>query len=123
MPLAGDNALGRWTNVRRLMKLIREHRISIIHTHVPSAAWLAKKAAQETGAVYTLTCHSLYPPETFAELRRNGVLEGAQRVIAVSRPRPSIWRAAIACPAGGRWSSPPASTCRASTRPGSAPSG
>jgi glycosyltransferase involved in cell wall biosynthesis len=84
MPLAGDNALGRWTNVRRLMKLIREHRISIIHTHVPSAAWLAKKAAQETGAIYTLTCHSLYPPETFAELRRNGVLEGAQRVIAVS---------------------------------------
>jgi glycosyltransferase involved in cell wall biosynthesis len=84
MPLAGDNALGRWTNARRLVKLIREHRISIIHAHSPGVAWLAKKAAQETGAFYTLTCHSLYPTETFADLRRHGVLEGAKRVIAVS---------------------------------------
>jgi glycosyltransferase involved in cell wall biosynthesis len=84
MPLAGDNALGRWTGVRKAARLIQEHRISIIHVHSPAAAWLARKAAQETGAFYTLTCHGLYPPETFADLRRHGVLEGAKRVIAVS---------------------------------------
>ena len=102
MPLAGDKyALGRWTNVRRLVKLIREHRISIIHTHVPSAAWLAKKAAQETGAVYTLTCHSLYPAETFAELRRNGVMAQAAQRWSRSRTRwPSIWRIRYPLPGG-----------------------
>ena len=84
MQLAGDNALGRWTTVRRLVKLIREYRISIIHAHSPTVAGVARKLAQETGAFYTLTCHSLYPPETFADLRRGGVLEGAKRVIAVS---------------------------------------
>src|SRR5215469_8721856 len=59
MPLAGDNAIGRWTNARRLLKLIREHRISIVHTHSPAMASLARKLAQETGVFYTLTCHSL----------------------------------------------------------------
>lgn len=84
MPLAGDNAIGRWTNARRLQKLIREHRISIIHTHSLAGAELARKAAQETGAFYTLTCHGLYPADAFVDLGRHGVLEGAKRVIAVS---------------------------------------
>ena len=84
MQLAGDNALGRWITARRLAKLIREHRISIIHAHSPTVAGVAGKLAQETGAFYTLTCHSLYPPETFADLRRAGVLDGVKRVIAVS---------------------------------------
>ena len=84
MPLAADNALGRWASLRKLVKLIREHRIAIVHARVPGAAWLAKKAAQEAGAFYTATCHSLYQAESPEDARHNGVLEDADRVIAVS---------------------------------------
>jgi glycosyltransferase involved in cell wall biosynthesis len=86
MPLSADKALSRWSNARRrLAKLVGEHQISIIHTHDPATAAIAKKLAEETRSLYTMTCHELYGEQVLAELRRGAVLEGAQRVIAVSK--------------------------------------
>jgi glycosyltransferase involved in cell wall biosynthesis len=84
MPLAIDNAIGRWASLRKLVKLIREQRIAIVHARVPGPAWLAKQAAKEAGVFYTVTCHGLYEAETPDDAKRNGVLEEADRVIAVS---------------------------------------
>src|SRR5262249_44823861 len=83
MPLPADNGLGRRATARRLVKLIREHRISIVHARVPGAAWLSKRAAEEAGVPSTLTCHGLYE-DASTDTRRNGLLEQAAKVIAVS---------------------------------------
>jgi glycosyltransferase involved in cell wall biosynthesis len=83
MPLPADNALGRRAMVRRLVKLILDHRISIVHARMPGAAWLSNRAAEEAGIPYTLTCHGLYE-DTAAETRRNRLIEEAAQVIAVS---------------------------------------
>jgi glycosyltransferase involved in cell wall biosynthesis len=84
MPLPADNGLGRWATARRLVNLIREHRISIVHARVPGAAWLSKRAAEEAGVPYTLTCHGLYE-DASSDTRRNGLLEQAAKLIAVSQ--------------------------------------
>src|SRR5215467_11529466 len=84
MPLPADNGLGRWATARRLVKLIREHRIAIVHARVPGMAWLSKRAAEEAGVPYTLTCHGLYE-DASTDTRRNGLLEQAAKVIAVSQ--------------------------------------
>ncbi len=84
MPLAGDNALGRWTTVRRLVRVIAEHRISIVHARLPGASPLLREAAREAGAFYTVTCHGLLDREG-SDPKHPDLLAEADRVIAVSR--------------------------------------
>ncbi len=71
VPFQNTGAFARWANVRRLMKAMRQYRIAIVHARVPDSAWLARKAAQMSGA-------------SFVARRRNAVMAYAERVIAVS---------------------------------------
>jgi glycosyltransferase involved in cell wall biosynthesis len=84
MALGADTKLGRWTTLRRLVKLIQEHRIAIVHARLPGPAWLARQAAREAGVLFTVTCHGLYDEASEADPKHMGVLEDATRVIAVS---------------------------------------
>jgi len=84
LPLATETALGRWTNLRRLTRLMREHRITIVHARIPGLAELSRTIAKESGAFLTVTCHGLCEPEATAGPEKGDVLAEADRVIAVS---------------------------------------
>jgi glycosyltransferase involved in cell wall biosynthesis len=84
VPFQNTGAFARWANVRRLMKAMRQYRIAIVHARVPDSAWLARKAAQMSGAWFVVTCHGNHETSTAAARRRNAVMAYAERVIAVS---------------------------------------
>jgi len=76
----GEGAYGRWANFRKLTKLIRQHKISIVHVRVPAGAVLARKAADAMGCFFVATCHGMHE----ADGAGGDELAQAHRVIAVS---------------------------------------
>ncbi len=82
--LAGEGAYGRWANFRKLTRLIRQHKISIVHVRVPTSALLARRAADAMGCFFVATCHGMHETDGAAAQKGGDVLAQAHRVIAVS---------------------------------------
>ena len=82
--LAGEGAYGRWANFRKLTRLIRQHKISIVHVRVPTSAQLARRAADAMGCFFVATCHGMHETDGAAAQKGGDVLAQAHRVIAVS---------------------------------------
>jgi glycosyltransferase involved in cell wall biosynthesis len=100
LPFHSVGAFARWANVRRLMRAIRRHGIAIVHARVPETAWLAKKAAQMSGAWFVVTCHGNHDVSSLVARRRNAVMAYAERVIAVSQTVAEHLRASYPMPSG-----------------------
>src|SRR5689334_7477293 len=60
VPFHNTGTFARWSNIRRLLRLIRRHRISIVHARQPDSAWLARKAAEDGGCWFITTCHGFH---------------------------------------------------------------
>lgn len=60
MPVHSKNPLTMWRNTQRLKKLIRDHKVDIIHARSRAPAWSAMKAARDTGIKFLTTCHAPY---------------------------------------------------------------
>ncbi|MBQ8870440.1 MAG: glycosyltransferase family 4 protein [Alphaproteobacteria bacterium] len=60
MPLKTKNPLKLWLNYRRLVKIIKENGINIVHARSRAPAWSAYWAAKKTGAKYLTTFHGTY---------------------------------------------------------------
>ena len=58
LPVHSKNPFTIWSNAKKLKKLIREHKVDIIHARSRAPAWSALKAARETGIKYLTTCHA-----------------------------------------------------------------
>jgi len=84
MALEGDGKLARRAHLRRLLQLIQEHRISIVHAREPQTAALAQEAARQAGARFVTTCHGCYDASTPALRERHAAMTRASRVVAVS---------------------------------------
>jgi glycosyltransferase involved in cell wall biosynthesis len=82
---SGDGAFGRWASIRRLMRILHEHQIAIVHIREPGAAALARKAASMFGAWLVATCHGTHDDSTPAMQERNAAMAEADRLIAVSQ--------------------------------------
>jgi len=85
LPLAPKNPLAIWRNTRRLIRLIQEHRVDIIHARSRGPAWSALKAAQRTGIPFVTTFHAAYGGGSGAKLKYNSVMAKGDRVIAISQ--------------------------------------
>ena len=84
LPLASKNPLTMRRNVSALVRVIREHRIDIVHARSRAPAWSAWKAARKTGRRFVTTFHNVYG--TGAPLKHwyNSVMARGERVIAIS---------------------------------------
>lgn len=79
------NPLQMGRNVIRLLKLIREHKISIIHARSRAPAWSALIAARLLGIPLITTYHAAYKGRTFFKKLYNSVMARGDRVIVISR--------------------------------------
>ncbi len=107
VPFHNTGTFARWSNIRRLVRAIRRHRISIIHARQPDSAWLALKAAETGGCWFTTTCHGFHDASTAAARRYNAVMAQASRVIAVSQTLAEHLRVHYPMPSGRLWVVPP----------------
>ena len=84
LPLARKNPLTIWRNAGRLARLIRQHKVDIIHARSRAPAWSALWAARRTGIRFVTTYHDTYSANSSWKRRYNSVMAKGHRVIAIS---------------------------------------
>lgn len=85
LPLKTKNPFKMWLNYRRLVKIIKENGINIVHARSRAPAWSAYWAAKKTGAKFLTTFHGTYGlgPKGIKKFY-NRVMTYGDLVIAVS---------------------------------------
>ena len=85
LPLKTKNPFNMWLNYRRLVKIIKENGINIVHARSRAPAWSAYWAAKKTGAKFLTTFHGTYGlgPKGIKKFY-NRVMTYGDLVIAVS---------------------------------------
>ena len=85
LPLASKNPLVMRRNARALARLIRCHRVDIVHARSRAPAWSAWSATRVTSARFVTTFHNAYGARSALKRRYNSVMARGERVIAISR--------------------------------------
>lgn len=84
LKLASKNPLSLRKNTRTLIKLIKEHKIDLIHARSRAPAWAAKAAADAVGIPFITTYHGIYNAKTGLKRRYNAIMSKGEVVIANS---------------------------------------
>ncbi len=86
MPLASKNPLTMQANVGRLVSLIRENGVELVHARSRAPAWSAYLAAKRCRVPFVTTFHGAYSTKGGAIKRGyNAIMTKGDRVIAVSQ--------------------------------------
>lgn len=84
LPVNSKNPFTVMANTGRLVSLIQEHGVDVVHARSRAPAWSAYRAAQETKRHFVTTFHGVYGLQSNAKKRYNSVMTKGERVIAVS---------------------------------------
>jgi glycosyltransferase involved in cell wall biosynthesis len=98
LPVASKNPATLALNANRLVRLIREHRVDIIHARSRAPAWSALAAARRTSTAFVTTYHSEYSERGRLKNLYNGVMARSDTVIAVSHYMAKLIRERYATP-------------------------
>ena len=85
LPMASKNPLTILANARRLMRLIEERGVDLVHARSRAPAWSAFIAARRTGRPFVTTYHGAYDNVGPFKNFYNSVMGRGDRVIANSR--------------------------------------
>lgn len=85
LPLDSKNYFTIRKNARRLLKIIKERHVSVIHARSRAPAWSAYYAAKWAGIPFVTTFHGIYGTGFFFKKLYNKVMVSGARVIAVSQ--------------------------------------
>jgi len=84
LPVQSKNPMVMRANTERLVELIREHNVDIVHARSRAPAWSARRAARCTDARFVTTIHAPYNLGLPFKLLYNSVMAEGDRVIAIS---------------------------------------
>ncbi|HEU5048116.1 MAG TPA: glycosyltransferase family 4 protein [Rickettsiales bacterium] len=84
IPLTTKNPLTIWSNAAELEKIIRKHKVDIIHARSRAPAWSALIAARRTKTPFVTTFHGVYGLSPEFKKHYNAVMTQGDRVIAIS---------------------------------------
>jgi glycosyltransferase involved in cell wall biosynthesis len=84
LPVDSKNPLIMYANVFRLIKIIRDNNIDIVHARSRAPAWSAWLAAKRCGVPFVTTFHGVYSLGGGLKRRYNGVMTRGKKVIANS---------------------------------------
>lgn len=84
MPVESKNPVVMWRNIGRLKRLIRKHKVNIVHARSRAPAWSAWRACKGTDARFVTTCHAPYNISGEVKRLYNGSIANGEIVIAIS---------------------------------------
>ena len=84
LPVDSKNPLVMRANIGRLVRLIRERNVDIVHARSRAPAWSAYFAARKTGTPLVTTFHGTYGTGNPLKRKYNSVMTYGDRVIAIS---------------------------------------
>ncbi|MDA0655697.1 MAG: glycosyltransferase family 4 protein [Proteobacteria bacterium] len=85
IPVHSKNPLRMRSNTKKLIKIIREFGVDIVHARSRAPAWSCYDACQKTGAHFITTFHGTYNINSGFKRRYNAIMTRGERVIAISR--------------------------------------
>lgn len=84
LPVHSKNPAVMMANIFRLRKLIKKHKVDIVHVRSRAPAWSAWQACQGTNARFMTTCHAPYNISGKTKRFYNSCIAKGERVIAIS---------------------------------------
>ena len=85
MNVASKNPINIWKNIGRLVKIIQQNKVDIIHLRSRAPAWSGWFAAKKTNTSFVTTFHGTYSGHKNPIKRRyNKIMANGVRVIAIS---------------------------------------
>lgn len=84
LPVDSKNPFVMWRNIGRIKKIIREHKVDIVHARSRAPAWSAWKACQDSRARFMTTCHAPFNISGEAKRFYNSSIARGEIVIAIS---------------------------------------
>lgn len=84
LDLMTKDPLSIWLNAGRLARLIRRHKVELVHARSRGPAWSARIATRRTGTPFLTTWHGVYSENFPFKRRYNAVMASGERVIAIS---------------------------------------
>ncbi len=82
--LMTKDPLSIWLNAGKLARLIRRHRVDLVHARSRAPAWSARIAARRTRVPFVTTWHGVYAENLPFKRLYNAVMASGDRVIAIS---------------------------------------
>jgi glycosyltransferase involved in cell wall biosynthesis len=83
--LKTKSPLGIWLNSFKLEKIIRKHKVDVVHARSRAPAWSAYLAAKRASVPFMTTFHGVYGLEGKWKKKYNEVMVKGERIIAVSK--------------------------------------
>ncbi|MEH6404881.1 MAG: glycosyltransferase family 4 protein [Sneathiella sp.] len=85
LPAASKNPLVMHKNVKRLMRIIEQYDVDIVHARSRAPAWSARAAARKSGKRFVTSFHAAYTRGGFFKNYYNSIMVRGERVIAISQ--------------------------------------
>ncbi|MCR9214053.1 MAG: glycosyltransferase family 4 protein [Proteobacteria bacterium] len=84
LPVASKNPLVMYKNIQRLVDIIKEFDVDIVHARSRAPAWSAMAAAKKTDCHFVTTFHAAYNRGGYFKNLYNSVMARGEKVIAIS---------------------------------------
>jgi len=84
MDVASKNPFTIWRNINKIVKIIKDEKVDILHARSRVPAWSAYYACRKTKAKFLTTFHGVYSGKSFLKKKYNSIMTKADLVIAVS---------------------------------------
>jgi len=84
MPVESKNPIVMHANIDRLVSIIRDQQVDIVHARSRAPAWSALAACRRTNTSFVTTFHGAYDTRLPFKRTYNSVMARGQRVIAIS---------------------------------------
>ena len=84
LPVHSKNPIVMMRNIKRLISVIREHKVDVVHACSRAPAWSAKRAAEKAGVRFVTSLHAAHKVQNSFKRIYNSSLTKGERVIAVS---------------------------------------
>ena len=85
LPLNSKNPIVIYKNIARLVQIIKNERVDIVHARSRAPAWSAFFAAKKTGCHFVTTFHGTYKYSSLLKRKYNSIMTRGDKVIAISQ--------------------------------------
>ncbi len=85
MQVHSKNPFIIFNNIARLVNLIKDHEVDVVHVRSRAPAWSAYFAAKQTEKPLVVTFHGTYSIGNFLKRKYNSIMTSGDRIIANSR--------------------------------------
>ncbi|MBT4921404.1 MAG: glycosyltransferase family 4 protein [Rickettsiales bacterium] len=84
LDIASKNPITIWRNINKIVKIIKDEKVDIVHARSRVPAWSAYYACRKTKAKFLTTFHGVYSGTSLLKKKYNSIMTKADLVISIS---------------------------------------